>query len=114
MIVVMFKQSKIVLHPATYDSGGMAAAEAMAWGLPGVGFDLESLKTYYPKGMLKTKCFDNNEFAENIEEMLTNPVTYKKLKDEALDLINTEWEWTARSKIIFDQIFSNPIVSEKS
>ena len=110
----VFKQSKIVLHPATYDSGGMAAAEAMAWGLPGVGFDLESLKTYYPKGMLKTKCFDNNEFAENIEEMLTNPVTYKKLKDEALDLINTEWEWTARSKIIFDQIFSNPIVLEKS
>ena len=65
-------------------------------------------------GGMKTKCFNNNEFAKNIEEMLTNPVTYKKLKDEALDLINTEWEWTARSKVIFDQIFSNPVVSEKS
>ena len=31
----------------------MAAAEAMAWGLPGVSFDLESLKTYYQKVWLK-------------------------------------------------------------
>jgi len=31
----------------------MAAMEAMAWSLPGVCFDLEALKTYYPKGMVK-------------------------------------------------------------
>jgi glycosyltransferase involved in cell wall biosynthesis len=53
----IFSNSKIVVHPATYDSGGMASAEALAFGLPGVSFDLESLSTYYPQGFLKTKCF---------------------------------------------------------
>ena len=43
----------MVVHPAIFDSGGMAAAEAMAWGLPGVSFDLPALKTYYPQGMIK-------------------------------------------------------------
>ena len=62
----VFKQSKMILHPATYDSGGMAPAEAMAWGLPGVSFNLEALKTYYPKGILKTECFDLDAFANNI------------------------------------------------
>ena len=45
----IFKQSKIVVHPATYDSGGMAAAEGMAWGLPGVSFEVISYeKLVYP------------------------------------------------------------------
>ena len=50
----IFKDSKIVLHAAIYDSGGMAACEAMACELPGVSFDLPALKTCYPKGMFKT------------------------------------------------------------
>jgi len=66
----IFKQSNIIIHPAVYDSGGMAACEGMAWGLPGVSFDLEALKTYYPKGMIKTPCFDKKKFAENIINLL--------------------------------------------
>jgi glycosyltransferase involved in cell wall biosynthesis len=64
--VKIFKDSKVVVHPAIYDSGGMAACEAMACGLPGVSFDLPALKTYYPKGMIKTPCYDLRAFAENI------------------------------------------------
>ena len=37
----IFSQSKIVVHPAFYDSGGMASAEAMAFGLPCIGFNLK-------------------------------------------------------------------------
>ena len=51
--IEIFKQSRVVVHPATYDSGGMAACEAMTCGLPGVSFDLDSLRSYYPKGMIK-------------------------------------------------------------
>ena len=58
----IFKDSRVVVHPAIYDSGGMAACEAMACGLPGVSFDLPALKTYYPKGMLKTPCYDLEAF----------------------------------------------------
>jgi glycosyltransferase involved in cell wall biosynthesis len=79
----------------------MAASEAMAWGLPGVSFDLEALKTYYPKGMLKTSCFDTDEFAENILNLLSNPYQYKEMSLEALQLVHEEWEWNNRAKDIF-------------
>ncbi|MDD4938519.1 MAG: glycosyltransferase [Candidatus Shapirobacteria bacterium] len=97
----IFRQSKIVLHPATYDSGGMAAAEAMAWGLPGVSFNLEALKTYYPKGMIKTKCFDFNAFVKNIFLLLKDKKTYKKVSQEAKNLIYEEWDWEKRSDLIY-------------
>ena len=100
----VFKQCRIVVHPATFDSGGMAASEAMAWGLPGVSFDLEALKTYYPKGMIKTSCFDTGEFAENILSLLSNPSQYKAMSLEALQLAHEEWEWNDRAKEIFTKI----------
>lgn len=88
----IFKQSKIIVHPATYDSGGMAACEAMAWGLPGVSFDLEALKTYYPKGMLKTSCFDLEKFATNILSLLEDNELYKRISQDAISWAQ-EWDW---------------------
>lgn len=92
----IFKNSKVVLHPAIYDSGGMAACEAMACGLPGVSFDLPALKTYYPKGMLKTPCYSLEEFAENILKLLNNKELYKKTAKDALDWAK-EWDWDKRA-----------------
>ncbi len=100
----IFKQSKIILHPATYDSGGMAAAEGMAWGLPGVSFDLEALKSYYPKGMLKTELRNVEEFANNIIELLNNKDLYEKTSMDARSLIVDLWDWKKRSEFILDQI----------
>jgi glycosyltransferase involved in cell wall biosynthesis len=97
----IFKQSKTIVHPATYDSGGMAPAEAMAWGLPGVGFDLEALKTYYPEGMLKTQCFDLNEFARNILLLLSDRNAYETLSQKATRLIRDQWDWEKRAEEIF-------------
>jgi glycosyltransferase involved in cell wall biosynthesis len=100
----VFRQSQMILHPATYDSGGMAAAEAMAWGLPGVSFDLESLKTYYPQGMLKTPCFDLQKFADNILKLLENPELYERLSQEAHALIVRDWDWNQRAAAIVGRI----------
>ena len=102
----VFKQCRIVVHPATFDSGGMAASEAMAWGLPGVSFDLEALKTYYSKGMLKTSCFDTDEFAENILNLLSNPHQYKEMSLEALKFVHEEWEWNNRAKDIYAHLIA--------
>ena len=107
----IFKQSRLVLHPATFDSGGMAAAEAMAWGLPGVSFDLKALKTYYPKGMLKTNCFDTDEFAENIISLLFDPFKYKAMSLEALQLVNEKWEWNNRAKDIYAQAIAQNLLA---
>ncbi len=89
----IFSQSRIVVHPATYDSGGMAAAEAMAFGLPGVSFDLEALKTYYPKGMLKVPIGNLNKFSETILELLGNKKLYQEVKLQASELIRDYWSW---------------------
>lgn len=102
----IFKSSKVVLHPAIYDSGGMAACEAMACGLPGISFDLEALKTYYPKGMMKIKCFDLDMFAQGVIALLKDKMLYGRIAREAVELTEQEWDWNKRAKIIYDRIFS--------
>lgn len=100
----IFYQSRIVVHPAVYDSGGMSAAEAMAWGLPGVSFDIDALKTYYPRGMLKAHLGDKEEFARLIKNLLDDPKLYDKIAQEAEDLILKYWDWDARSEEILSKL----------
>lgn len=99
----IFKESKIVLHPAVYDSGGMAPCEAMAWGLPAVSFDLEALKTYYPKGMLKTPCYDFKIFAEQIIKLLEEDKLYEKTREDAIAWAE-EWDWDKRAQEMFQKM----------
>jgi glycosyltransferase involved in cell wall biosynthesis len=95
--IKVFKASRIVLHPAIYESGGMAALEAMSCGLPGVCFDLSVYRVYYPKGMLKTPCFDLKAFADNILRLLEDAELYERLRKEALELAQ-EWDWDKRAE----------------
>lgn len=95
----IFKKSKIILHPAIYDSGGMAAAEAFAWGLPGVGFDLPALRLYYPQGMLKAPVDDLKAFAGLILNLLNNKDVYNKIRNDAIELASN-WDWDIRAKDI--------------
>ena len=103
--IKIFKNSKLVLHPARYDSGGMAAAEAMACKIPGVSYDLEALKTYYPKGMLKTRIGNQAQFVQNIIKLLTNKKLYKKMSKEAYQLAKT-WDWNKRAEEIYKDTFT--------
>lgn len=88
----IFRSSRVALHPAFYDSGGMAALEAMSCGLPGVSFDLPDLEVYYPQGMLKTACYDLGAFADNIELLLEDDELYRRLSEEALAWAH-QWDW---------------------
>lgn len=100
----VFKQSKIFVHPAIYDSGGMAAAEAMAFGLPGVSFDLIALKSYYPYGLLKAKKGDLNDFSKKIIFLLQNKKLYEKISAQGIKMIRSEWTWKHRAKQFLDKI----------
>ncbi len=102
--IKIFKNSKIVLHPALYDSGGMAACEAMACKLPGISYDLGALKTYYPRGMLKTPIGNKRKFAENILLLLNNKKLYNKLKKQSYSLAK-EWDWNKRAEEIYQHTF---------
>ncbi len=99
-----FAQSKIVVHPAFYDSGGMAAAEAMAFGLPCVGFDLKAYESYYPKGIMKAKYGHLDEFAEIINTFLQNTKLREKIGKEAQQMILTNYSWDKRAEEVYRQI----------
>lgn len=100
----IFSQSKIVLHPAFYDSGGMASAEAMAFRLPAVGFDLKSFKSYYPQGMIKVKVGDLRFFAQTALKLLNDGDKREKIGRNALNVIRKDWSWDKRAAEVLKAI----------
>lgn len=99
----IFEASRAIVHPAVYDSGGMAACEGMAWGLPAVGFDLPALRSYYPRGMLKAPPGRCDIFAELILKLLEDGALYERTRDEALSLAG-EWDWEKRADELLSYI----------
>jgi glycosyltransferase involved in cell wall biosynthesis len=99
----IIKESKVVVHPSIIDSGGMAACEAMICGLPGVSFDLQSLKVYYPKGMLKTPSYDLKIFANNVLKLLDDESLYRNLSKEAIDFAK-DWDWDKVAKEALNKV----------
>ncbi|HEV2696313.1 MAG TPA: glycosyltransferase, partial [Verrucomicrobiae bacterium] len=95
--------SRVVVHPAVYDSGGMAAAEALCCGLPGVAFDLPALRTYYPRGWLKVPQGDIGGFADCINRLLVDTELYSVTSKEAL-AAGLEWDWNVRAQCMWDAI----------
>lgn len=102
----IFRQSKIFMHSAVYDSGGMSCAEGMAWGMPGVSFDLLALKTYYPKGVIKAPIGNPKVFSENVLRLLSNKSFYETTKKDAIELVKKYWDWDKRAEDILEQIVS--------
>jgi len=103
----VFKNSKLMVHPAIFDSGGMAAAEGMAWELPGVSFDLEALKTYYPKGMLKVEEGKVRKFAKTVLKLIDEDVLYSKTAKKARELVLEKWVWEKRTDEVYLKAFGN-------
>ena len=102
--LAVMSAAKIALHPAVFDSGGMACAEVMAFKIPAVSFDLEALRTYYPKGMLKVECFDLDAFAQKIIQLLEDKTLYSQTAQAAYDCVLENFDWDVRANQIFKQI----------
>lgn len=96
----IFSQSKIVVHPAFYDSGGMAAAEAMSFGLPCVGFELKAYESYYPKGMIKVKTGNLAAYAAALLDILKNKKKQERIGNEAEAMIVANWSWKNRAALL--------------
>ncbi|MDO8657106.1 MAG: glycosyltransferase [Candidatus Levybacteria bacterium] len=102
----VFNNSMIIVHPSFYDSGGMAPAEGMAFGMPCIGFNLESFRHYYPAGMLKVPVGDINAFSGAILMLTKNKEKYQKISKEAKEAVEKEWSWDDRAKKLLDDITS--------
>lgn len=100
----IFHAGKIVVHPAFYDSGGMASAEAMAFGLPAVGFNLKAYESYYPRGMEKVKKGDLDAFAKAVLKLLTNDGARINLGKRAKKMIEKNWSWESRAEELIRKI----------
>ena len=100
----IFSSSKIVVHPAFYDSGGMASAEAMAFGLPAVGFNLKAYQSYYPSGMVKVEIGDKEAFANEVVRLLNDEKYKNRVAAEAIKMIKSNWSWDKRAKEVLGKI----------
>jgi glycosyltransferase involved in cell wall biosynthesis len=92
----VLKKSKVFLFTDHEAGFGLAIAEAMACGLPVVGYDLPIFGDVYKKGFL-TVPFQNKEiFAQKIITLLTQKVLRKKIALEAKqEAIRHCWSKTA-------------------
>ncbi len=97
----VLKSSKIFIHPAIYETGGMAAAEGMACGLPVVAFNQEGYKYCYPQGLLGVSPIgDHHKFAQAILELMIDNKKYVTMRKEAKELVTREWDWNKRASFI--------------
>lgn len=101
----LIKSAKVFLHPAIYETGGMSAADGMASGLPVVAFDHEGYRYCYPKGMLRvTPIGDYKKMAKSVINILVDKKKYDIIKKQAINLMETEWDWGKRSSLVSEKI----------
>lgn len=99
----IFQESKVAVYPAILDHWSMAPVEAMSCGLPLVAFDILTLKTLHPVGIIKAPCYDLGAFAESIVKLLYDERLYKKTQADAIKWAK-EWDWDKRADEIMKDI----------
>ena len=103
----VIKSACIFLHPAIYETGGMAAAEGMAAGLPVLAYDHKGYDYCYPRGIIRVSPIgDCCKMADTVIDLLDNTSYYSKIKAEAYEF-SREFCWDFRAAKLFDSIFSS-------
>ena len=81
----------------------MAPVEAMSCGLPLVTFDVPTLRSLDPKGMIKIPCYDLELFAEGIVRLLNDEELYRQTQENAVAWAR-KWDWGERAEEILSII----------
>ena len=93
----IFNKSKVFLHTPIYDTGGMALAEAMSVGLPGIVFDLEGYNYCYKKGVIKIEPKNYKAFANEFVKLINSASIYENLSKQAIEN-SKDWLWSLIAK----------------
>lgn len=80
----LLNKSKIFLFTDHEAGWGIAPAEALACGLPVIGYDIGILGNVFKKGYLKVSPYNTSDFAEQIIKVLKDGKKYKKMQADAL------------------------------
>jgi glycosyltransferase involved in cell wall biosynthesis len=106
----ILKSSRVFIHPAIYETGGMAAAEGMAAGLPVIAFDHEGFKYAYPQGLIRVSPIgDVQNFANAIVSLLQDKAQFEKIRLQAIELIH-EWDWKIRIPFILGEVSKGIVI----
>lgn len=101
----IYKMSKLVLYPATYNHFSMSPVEAMACGCPMIAFNLPIMKymeeTQGLKGCALIDTMSTEVFAFAILDYLKG--RHKQKQKEAIEWART-WDWKTRATDILKQI----------
>lgn len=102
------KNAKVFIFSDHEAGFGLAAAEAMACGLPVIGYDIGLLGNVYKKGYLKVPLSNKEAFVNRIVEVLQNTTLRKKLaKDAREEAARHDWQEVAmKFRQILDRINS--------
>ncbi len=102
----VFAQSQIVVHPAFFDSGGMASAEAMAFDIPLIAFNLPAYNSYYPKGVIKVSTGNLDAFANTIVDLSNHASKRHRIGKQAGQFIHECYSWENRARQVLSQLIS--------
>jgi glycosyltransferase involved in cell wall biosynthesis len=84
--------SKIFLFPSHHESWGLVALEAMAAGVPVIGYDIPSSREAFGDAMLSVPAYDIDAFANAVVRCLTNPATRETYRQRGLQRAS-RYDW---------------------
>ena len=78
------KTARLLFAPSHEEGWGMAVCEAMAAGVPVVGYDLPVYRRIYGNAFLKVRCFDADDFARKIVRLLDDQSLFDEYRRRGL------------------------------
>ena len=79
------KKARLLFAPSHEEGWGMAVCEAMAAGVPVVGYDLPVYRRIYGDAFVKVSCFDADDFARKIVQLLDDSALFEEYRRRGLE-----------------------------
>lgn len=85
----ILRSSRVFVSPSFEEGWGISLAEAMAWGLPAVVYDLQVYRQVFGSGPIEAPCGDWKSMTEIIVKLLTNPDYYQEKSLQSRQSVRT-------------------------